>query len=379
MTFTAIRKCLFQIHMWAGLLLGILFALLGLSGSALVYEDGLANLIDPPPAAIAKGPALPLQALITVARKAAPGTRGAVTLFLPQHAGDAALVRLGSLSRMGSMPGMPSSGVQFFLEPVSGVVLGERHDAEPAILIFAHQLHGNFFMGRAGRGLVGWLGVAMLLLGLSGLVLWWPKRGQWKYGFLIRRTAKGLRFHRELHAVAGIWTFLIFMIVSFSGVAIAFPATLRAVVGSSSGVTNDRGGAPSVAPLPDGARPDADAAAAVARKAFPGLSLQSLAVPARRDQAMTANFIRPDGLGVTVFLDRGRIIAVRDAMASRGADLFAAWQRPLHQGLGLGPVWRLLVFLSGLLPTLFLVTGIVMWTTKYRRRLAMNAPLAAVV
>jgi uncharacterized iron-regulated membrane protein len=66
-------------------------------------------------------------------------------------------------------------------------------------------------------------------------------------------------------------------------------------------------------------------------------------------------------------------------MASRGADLFVAWQRPLHQGLLLGPVWRLLVFLSGLLPTLFLVTGILMWTTKYRRRLAMNAPLAAVV
>ena len=55
----------------------------------------------------------------------------------------------------------------------------------------------------------GWLGVAMLALGVTGLVLWWPKRGQWKYAFLVRRTAKGLRFHRELHAATGIWIFVV--------------------------------------------------------------------------------------------------------------------------------------------------------------------------
>ena len=63
-------------------------------------------------------------------------------------------------------------------------------------------------MGRDGRTFVGWLGVAMLVLGLTGLVLWWPKRGQWKYAFFVRRTATGLRFHRELHAATGIWIFV---------------------------------------------------------------------------------------------------------------------------------------------------------------------------
>ena len=35
----------------------------------------------------------------------------------------------------------------------------------------------------------------------------------------------GLRFHRELHAATGIWIFLVFMAVSFSGVVIAWPQT----------------------------------------------------------------------------------------------------------------------------------------------------------
>ena len=31
----------------------------------------------------------------------------------------------------------------------------------------------------------------MCILGLTGLVLWWPKRGQWKYAFKVRAAAKG--------------------------------------------------------------------------------------------------------------------------------------------------------------------------------------------
>jgi len=270
---------------------------------------------------------------------------------------------------------MRSSGVQFYLDPVSGAVLGERHNATPPFFIAMHNLHSNFLMGSAGHVLVGWLGVAMLVLGVSGLVLWWPKRGQWKYAFLIRRTAKGLRFHRELHAAAGIWTFLIFMIVSFSGVALAFPVTLRAAAGSSPAVAKDRPGAPSI--VPDNTHPDPDITATQTRNTFPGLVLQSLVFPARRDQAVTVTLAKPNGEIVTAFLDRGRVIAVRDATAAKGADFFVATQRPIHEGQLWGPLWRLLVFLSGLLPALFLITGTVMWASKRRRRLAMNAPLAA--
>src|SRR6185312_4248082 len=83
---------------------------------------------------------------------------------------------------------------QVFIDPVSGAVLGTQKAGLPPALMFVHQLHGNFLIGREGRQFVGWLGVAMLALGVTGLVLWWPKRGQWKYAFLVRRTAKGLRF-----------------------------------------------------------------------------------------------------------------------------------------------------------------------------------------
>ena len=51
---------------------------------------------------------------------------------------------------------------------------------------------------------------------------------------------------------------------------------------------------------------------------------------------------------------------------------FMAWQRPIHQGSGLGAVWKFLVFLSGLVPLLFVVTGVIMWAKKRRRRMPMT-------
>jgi uncharacterized iron-regulated membrane protein len=75
-----------------------------------------------------------------------------------------------------------------------------------------------------------------------------------------------------------------------------------------------------------------------------------------------------DAVGAQVYVDpwRGEVVGQRDPSQS-----FLAWQRPVHQGTGLGPVWRALVFLSGFVPSLFVVTGVIMWAKKRRRRLPM--------
>ena len=44
------------------------------------------------------------------------------------------------------------------------------------------------------------------------------------------------------------------------------------------------------------------------------------------------------------------------------------WLRVLHYGHGLGEVWRVLVFFSGLLPLLFAITGLRMWQLKRAQR-----------
>jgi len=392
MSFHAVRRTLFTIHMWVGLILGILLAALGLSGSMLVYDDKIADFLAPVPRAETAGDPLPLSMIEDIAARAAAekGVQGQMQIVLPDDAGKPISVRMGGLSPMGNMPevnreggprreggerrrregageaggGGPRSQLQVFIDPVSGAVLGTRKALLPPILTFAHQLHGNFLMGRDGRGwVVGPLGVAMCLLGLSGLVLWWPRRGQWKYAFLVRRTARGLRFHRELHAATGIWIFVVFMIVSFSGVVIVWPQTM----GMNPPGFNPRS-QPTVEPQ-DAKVLGATEAVIAARKALPGAELRSVTIPARPGQAIGVAFLNHGAINAQVFLNpyTGQVLQVRDPSAR-----FMAWQRPIHQGSGLGAVWKFLVFLSGLVPLLFVVTGVIMWAKKRRRRVPMT-------
>lgn len=364
MSFSQTRALLFQIHMWIGLVLGILLALLGLSGSVLVYDDLIASLSNPIPHAVTtQGRDLPLARIVEIARNAAGATHGQVAVTPPQEPGAAAQVRFGQMSRMGDSP---RGAIDVFLDPVSGAVLANRTASQPAFLSFAHQLHGNFLMGRGGRRFVGWLGLAMLALGATGLVLWWPRRGQWKYAFIVRRTAKGLRFHRELHAMLGIWAFLVFMVVSFSGVVLAWPQAF----GASQSDPAPRA-MPAMAPMDNARRIDATQAAAIAQAALPRAALRSVMLPALPGQAIAVSFLAHGAINAQVLIDpySGAVIAKRDPSQS-----VLAWQRPVHQG-SLGPVWKFLVFLTGLLPAVFVITGIVMWWKKRRSHLAMNAPL----
>ena len=387
MSFHAVRRTLFTVHMWVGLILGILLAALGLSGSLLVYDDRITDLISPPPHATTAGDSLPLSMIVDIARRAAAdkGARGQMQIVLPDEPGRAISVRMGGLSPMGNMPGMNNvdSGprreggegrrrregggegqranqLQIFIDPVSGEVLGTRKALLPPILTFAHQLHGNFLIGRDGRNwAVGPLGVAMCLLGLSGLVLWWPRRGQWKSAFFVRRTAQGLRFHRELHAATGIWIFLVFMAVSFSGVVIAWPQTF--------GMPGPGARGPSVE-AQDSPMLGATEAVIAAQKVLPGAQLRGVTIPARPGQPITVSFLDNGAINASVLLNPydGSVLAVRDPSTN-----WAAWQRPVHQG-SLNPVWKFLVFLSGLVPSLFVVTGLTMWAKKRKRRIPMT-------
>ena len=85
--------------------------------------------------------------------------------------------------------------------PVSLEVLGTREGVRTPVSDLMHGLHGSFSLGgRTGRPIVGWMGVGMTFLGISGLILWWPRKGAWKNSIGVRKNARGSVWHRQLHA-----------------------------------------------------------------------------------------------------------------------------------------------------------------------------------
>jgi uncharacterized iron-regulated membrane protein len=84
---------------------------------------------------------------------------------------------------------------------------------------------------------------------------------------------------------------------------------------------------------------------------------------------------RPDDPApVTVMIDDRSGVAATAAAPGSG-DRAASWVRWIHEGSHSGPVWTFAVFLTGVAPTIFAVTGTIMWLRRRaaKRRNALRA------
>jgi uncharacterized iron-regulated membrane protein len=366
----SIRRWLLRIHLWIGIAFCIPFAVLGVTGSFLVYDQDFTA----PPRASAVGEHKAPTEIIAAALAANPGRR-ATSLAMPLGAGDPATVRVAN----GSGERGPRATSQVFVDPVSLEVLGTREGARTPLSDFMHGLHGSFLVGgRDGRSIVGWMGVGMTFLGISGLILWWPRKGAWKNS-LWRKNARGFVFQRQLHSTVGVLGWVAFIVVSFTGVAISFPQTTVAAFHGLFGGDAPPARVARVEPLPNSVAIDADRAVATALRGAPSARLGSVNLPAEADQPYRINLIADNALAgaplINAVVDpyRDEIISLRDPRTFKLGDSIMAWQRTLHDGRALGPVWAFLVFFSGLMPPLFAVTGTAMWWLRKRARRQMRA------
>ena len=402
------RYWLQQIHLWVGLILLLPLVIMGITGAVLVYAHDIEHLLGQgEPAVKTEGEWQSADRLIEAA-KAANSEPGRIPIAVrwPLEVGEPAAVRLsrpgmaserpqfrggqqGGAANAPPQPGQPAQGrvptrspfagsLQILIDPVSLQVI-ETHQAMTGWVRFFHDLHGHIFIpGGLGREIVGWLGVAMLVLGCSGLYLWWPRPGQWKQAFMVRRRAKGLRLNRELHGAVGIWSLVIFMLVNFTGVYLAFPQQISAAVNLVSPSRDMRAAMfqARVEPMRGTPAMGVDEAVELARVRVPGTRFLNAFLPTRPDQALRVGLVRPgheEGAPVvTVIVDpyRRSVVDVFDPQTMSAGEKAIAWQRALHYGIGLGGVYKFLVFVSGVIIPIFAVTGFLMWWLKRRNRLA---------
>jgi len=360
----SIRKALRFLHLWLGLILCLPLVLLGLTGTILTFD----SVFQAHPT-LAVGEARGAVEIVAAAVKAAPAGQVPSLFIPPADTGSAATVRF-SIPGKGGPGGSPTRGAVIAVDPVSLAVLDS---AGPGGFIRqVHMLHANLLIpAREGRSVVGWLGVVMLAMGISGLVIWWPRPGRWRAAFTVARAARGVRLHRELHGAVGIWGLLVFITVSFSGVWLAFPDTMGAMIGAEAAPP------PKVQRTEGVTAIDIGQAIALAQAGLPDGVVKNVGLPLRPDQPFRINMAhRGDADGtpaVIAYVDpwAARLIESRDPAKLAAPLRFAAWQRPLHTGAGLGPVWHVLVGAIGFLPLLFAVTGVSMWLIKRRARRAM--------
>jgi uncharacterized iron-regulated membrane protein len=378
------RNALQKVHLWVGLIFMVPIILIGISGSIIVLMQSIPDLVLP--AATARGEPQSIANIIAAAEAAAQGAGMVDAVVVPQRPGQPMQVQFGPPRGTRRTPQNLNTGKTVFVDPVSLKILGDTErqragDFKRAIttLHIAMMAPGYF-----GLQFVGWMGVAMVLFGISGIVLWWPKKGQWLLAFGVKKGARGFRLNRDLHGAAGFWSLIVFLILSVSGVDLAFPVTFQNMVGAvlplDGGVADGTLDEATIASI---ANPDAltvDDAAKLALAAIPNARLLSIQLPGGGVYMVALN-PEPYGNGapqISAFIGPGaEVSSIVDPRTYSLGKRILVWLRVLHYGYGLGQIWTVLVFLSGFLPLLFGITGFRMWQLKRARPVPLPAAAVA--
>jgi len=342
-----LRRAWFQIHKWLGIILAILIIPLSLSGAALVWHDWLDEQVNPKRYPAVTSDLLAPSAYTESASKLLkPGERIASVSF-PDEAGSVQV----TVSKASAGGGRPQRS-WIWLDPKTAQPI-DRAGASEGLVRVLHSLHGNLMVPGAGRQVVGWIGVAMLLSSLTGLWLWWPLKGKVTQGFRWNRRPD---FNSNLHHLGGFWIALPLAVLSATGVWISFPAAFSRTAPGAGGP-----GAIAVPlMLP---RQSVDQVSAAAHAVAEG-RVTNIIWPTNKKAEWTVD-IKAKGSRANV--------NVRDLDASATVspvrpETLARTMRRIHDGTGMPVVWQIIIFIGGILPAILAVTGILMWLRMRRRR-----------
>lgn len=355
------RRLLITLHTYAGLIVGALLALTGITGSLLVFDHALDEVLAPEtvPAPLAGAPAS-LQAVLDAARAAVPG-QPAQRVHISRQPGGPHVVRFQG-------PENAPGPIEVSVAPVTAEVLAVRTwGAYP--MSWLYRLHYTLLAGQTGKYVVGVGGLFLLFFCLSGLYIWWPRPGQWRRALTIKRDSGAFRLTYDLHKTVGFYLLPVLAVAAFSGVSMVFHGPVEQLVGT-------------VMPLHERpkpvSRPDADALPltvdqAVARglDVFPNAALKRVLLPQGPTGTYQLALNQPgepwSAHAVTaVWIDQysGEVLATWDANELPAGNAFLAWQFPLHNGDAFGLAGRWLVFIAGWVPAMLFGTGLYMWWRK---------------
>jgi uncharacterized iron-regulated membrane protein len=373
-----LRRALFQIHLWTGLLIAAYAIVIGLTGSALIFKSELLEHLQPSLYTLRPTPRqTTLDAAVHAIEASHPGYQAfALQNFdKPTQATDLLLRRT---------TGAPTPNYRVVsFNPYTGQVLLDRL-RYTGPLGFLSNLHVYLLSGETGLLLSGWMALGLLLLSLSGLILWWPGVQRWAAALLLHRRSSWRRTNFDLHTVLGFWTSAAFLLVILTGLDFAFPGPTGRLLELASFHGYRDTGVVLNPKVPSPASPhlaslSLDQAVAAAYRALPSAAppgyLQLPTTPT--SPIRVTGYYRhaaPFSQLVRIVLDphTGALLATSDTRDQDLASRIEQYSVALHFGLfgGPGPLGllvKILWVLLGLLPALLAITGILMyWNRKLR-------------
>jgi uncharacterized iron-regulated membrane protein len=344
-------KLLDTLHRWTGGLLGLVLALLGLSGTILLYDYlwiGFPESGDP-----LRGDLATVTAT-TEKLMAMPGAQGII--YADERFGLHQL-------RFGKEAGAYAS------QSGDLVTRWASQWERPELWIF--DFHHHLFAGDSGEWVIGIAGLAGLFFVISGAILWWRTRKTFQLRLWPKRMSRPsiVMHHRDLGIIAAP-LLLISIVTGTMMIFRPFAMVMIAPFGSPAEAAKAieppkyKGG-------PLTGKSDYTAMLTEARRRFPDAEFRILSLPRKPGDPISLRMRQqaewlPNGRS-TLWFDAatGELLGARDALAMpSGAQAFNM-AFPIHASKVGGWTWRIVMTLSGLAMTM--LGSFAVWTFWFRR------------
>lgn len=380
------RPALVVVHRILGLSTALFLFIAGLTGSILAFHTELDGLLNPHAyRAVAEGTPLSPDALAARVEAGHPD-RQVWYMGLEREPGHTAMVF--ALGRTDPETGQPVDlKTNFFnVDPVSGAILAERLWGECCfsrlnLIPFIYEFHHNLSLPETlGILLMGVVAIAWLVDSFVGLVLTFPRGrpflAKWRPAFGVK-GGSAFRLNLDLHRAAGLWLFLLLILIAVSSVTMNLRTeVVEPVVRLFSRLTPTPFSGPPLEKLRDRTLSFDTALASATREArargweeeagqiyySPHYGIFGVAF-GDHDDPMTEKWLYLSGDTATV------LSAVVPGQGSAG-DIFMQLQFPIHSGQILGLPGRILIAVMGVVIAGLSVTGVYIWWKKRVGRVA---------
>jgi uncharacterized iron-regulated membrane protein len=372
------RLLLTAIHRWAGVGIALLLLFQACTGMLLSFKDVWAQAMDP-------------------AMRSSP-MRGDSVRVSPDQVMDAALAAAGDCRPRRLYFPKGERGV-FLLkcergpDRVDWIVTVDAHRGEVLASAptwkfpfeFADEWHLELRAGSSGRAIVGGLGLALTLLAIAGLVVWWP--GMRNVVRVMKPAWRGGARRRLLilHRLVGPGVFTFALVLAGAGCLTAWrpwvePMVARVLPLTAAPALPGSSGSETLLPLAEVER--------LALEAFPGASVRDI-----RDRnggyevvqvVINPVFEARPRAADHAWVDRrsGTLLAAQSTASEPAGSRLLGWILPVHTGEWLGLPGRLLMLLTGLSILALTISGVASTFMKPRPSVpkanAPSAPIRAV-
>ncbi|QNL51676.1 PepSY domain-containing protein [Olivibacter sp. SDN3] len=361
-------KAVAWIHLWPSLVSALILIFVCLTGTIVVYCDEIMEFSagDARYVKTVGEKKLPIETLIGKLKEAYPDKRPpgyAVAYKDPKRT-----IRFNMFE--------PAKGLSMvYMDPYTGEILKD----DPTIHFFyitAH-LHNSLLLGKVGQHIVDIATIIFLVELLTGLILWWPKK--WtkstkEASFKVKWKASIKRINYDLHNVVGFYALSIALILTLSGLIIAYKPLAKFTITAFGGTPGHEWEDDLPKMKDDGEPVDLYALLDRSFDANPGKGEAQIATY-KWDSMGYYHFSIAKSIGLKSadapsfhFVDKytGDDIDVpsEGMMHEKVENVY--WS--LHMGTWLGQTGKFLTFVGGLVSTSLPITGFFIWWNRRKKK-----------